>query len=361
MIAGLWFRDRWRFLGHMLWFDTAVSVPIALILASALGEWLPSAVIATIYSHAIGSLCFVSGAIAKSRLHTTTSPTRFRLTALTTNFVAGVAGAEVSRRIVIHVFDYHVGTLSGLLSIAIGASVSLLLGALMTNQELLRFALQTSQAALQERELAEAHLLRAKTEAELTALQARINPHFLFNTLNSISALVGEDPAKAEQVIGKLASLFRYALQSGRRGVVPIEEELTIVRGYLDIEQVRLGDRLRVAIDVEPALLTHTIPVLLLQPIVENAITHGVAPKVDGGFVELRGWREGAVAIFTVTDDGDGTSGTPGTGEGLENVRQRLLATYGPTASVHLERLDRRTQTRLVIPLRAPDAAQGLA
>ena len=233
----------------------------------------------------------------------------------------------------------------------------LLVGALMTNQELLRYALEASQQALQERELAEAKLLRAKTEAELSALQARINPHFLFNTLNSITALIGEDPARAEQVVAKLATLFRYALQSSRRGLVPVHEELRIVRGYLDIEQIRLGDRLRFAIDVDADLLDREIPVLLLQPIVENAIKHGIAPLVDGRRVDLRGWREGGTAVFTVHDDGTGTSQSPGTGEGLENVRQRLAATYGPDATVELSRRDGRTETRLVVPLGAAAVA----
>jgi LytS/YehU family sensor histidine kinase len=191
------------------------------------------------------------------------------------------------------------------------------------------------------------HLRERVLATELQALQARINPHFLFNTLNSIAALIREDPQRAEAMTLQLSALFRYTLQAPRAGLVTLEEELTIVEGYLSIEQERLGNRLSYSVDVDPELLALRVPPLFLQPLVENAIKHGVAPNVRGGAVTVRGWLENGRLNLTVENTGSGEPQTGGTGEGIKNVRERLRGTFGATATLTLRRSDAGTQAHI--------------
>jgi hypothetical protein len=164
-------------------------------------------------------------------------------------------------------------------------------------------------------------------EAELRALRAQLNPHFLFNSLNSINALVGTDPENARRMCERLGDFLRRTLSLGARETVSLGEELALVDRYLDIEQVRFGDRLRVERVVDPAVLRCHVPPLLLQPLVENAIKHGVQDAVEGGAVRLEAHREGPLLVLTVENplDAEGT-GRPGEGVGLANVRRRLAA-----------------------------------
>jgi sensor histidine kinase YesM len=333
-------------------FNEALAIPIALMTVANGADWRGSFIGASTYTQTIGSLCFLGGALMQGRCETLLGPARVALSLLV-NVVLAVIGGALAGVLLTSVFGYSMSRHSLLLNLATGASIAMLVSVAKMSSHQLRLALEISEQSLRERELAAERLLKAKSEAELTALQARINPHFLFNTLNSIAALIGDDPAKAEQVLGQLSSLMRYALQSNRCGVASVDDELTIVRGYLEIEEVRLGDRLHYEIDVEPALRRAQLPVLLLQPLVENAIKHGIAPKIAGGLVIVRGRHDADAdtAIFTVTDDGDGGRETGGLGEGLANVRQRLDALYGDRASVTLTRQDGRTETRVVLPL----------
>src|SRR5262249_54416037 len=133
----------------------------------------------------------------------------------------------------------------------------------------------------------EAQLARA----ELYALKAQLRPHFLFNTLNTISSLIRDEPLKAETMLSRLGALPRIPLRDHRADEVPLADELAFVDGYLEIEQARFGDRLRVTRHIDPAALDALVPHLVLQPLVENAVRHGVAPRLAGGTVELRAER----------------------------------------------------------------------
>jgi hypothetical protein len=348
-------RPSWRWLGNVLVFNEALAVPIALMSVGMGLPWRSSLLAASVYTQFIGSLCFLGGALMEGRCENLVGAGRLLLSLLLNTVLALIGGALAA--FTLHaLFGHENNGQSLLLKLATGASVALLVTIGKMSSHRLRIALEISEQSLRERELAQERLQKAKSEAELAALQARINPHFLFNTLNSIAALIGDEPAKAEQVLGQLSSLMRYALHSNRTGIVSVDEELTIVRGYLNIEQVRLGSRLHYEIDVDPALGRTKLPVLLLQPLVENAITHGIAPKVAGGRVLLRGWREDAATVFTISDDGDGESDVTGNGEGLANVRQRLDALYGTRASVTLTRANGLTETRVTLPASAAAA-----
>lgn len=178
---------------------------------------------------------------------------------------------------------------------------------------------------------------KAALVAELRALRAQVNPHFLFNTLNSISALIAIDSKLADRVVQKLADIFRYVLIASDKETVTLAEELEFVRNYLEIEKVRFDDRLKISIRSETGTESVPVPSLILQPIVENAIKHGVSGDTSGGSIDITAvWQNGHLAIHVV-DSGANTPGMlQGLGVGLRNVQDRLHKTYGSSAVVRL-------------------------
>jgi signal transduction histidine kinase len=173
--------------------------------------------------------------------------------------------------------------------------------------------------------------------AELGALRMQLHPHFLFNALNTAAAYVRADPTTAERMIGRLGQLLRHALDTARVEEVPLAEELRLLGAYVEIEQVRFADRLRVDWRIAPGAEAALVPNLLLQPLVENAIHHGIAPRAAPGTVTIAAWRDGDALHITVTDDGVGfgraaVAGPEArrSGIGLRNTRDRLRHLYGP-------------------------------
>jgi two-component sensor histidine kinase len=203
--------------------------------------------------------------------------------------------------------------------------------------------------------LREERLRRLLTEAELKALRTQVDPHFLFNTLNTIADLISTQPEQAERMTVRLAECFRYALATHSRNLSTLDEELNFARHYLEIEQVRFGDRLRVQLSRGDALGSESIPSLLLQPLLENAIRHGLAPVREGGFVSVRAHLEGKRLHLSVEDDGVGLR--PGfdsrTGVGLRNVQDRLRTLYAQAAEFLIGDRPggRGTMVTIVIPL----------
>jgi len=179
-----------------------------------------------------------------------------------------------------------------------------------------------------------ARLQAQLAQAELQALRMQLHPHFLFNTLHSISALVVEDPVLAKRMISHLGDFLRMTLESSGAQSVPFSVELEFLKRYLAIEQVRFQDRLKIAMDIEPQTLNAQIPNLILQPIVENAIRHGIAPRLAAGQIEIRARRLNGSLQVEIEDDGVGlpevaksTGATQGVG--LSNTRARLEQLYG--------------------------------
>lgn len=211
-----------------------------------------------------------------------------------------------------------------------------------------------------ERELRASELEKLLVEARLQALQAQLNPHFLFNTLNSISTLMHRDVAVADRMIVRLSELLRLALSSRGAQEVPLREELEFLRRYLEIEQIRFGPRLAVEIEAPPDTLELAVPHLLLQPLVENAIKHGIAPRKPGGRIEVRARRAGDRLHLSVTDNGAGNSTlTRGSGLGLANTRARLEHLYGAQQQFEFgPRPEGGFAVRLTIPARPLGAAQ---
>ncbi len=178
----------------------------------------------------------------------------------------------------------------------------------------------------------------AAREAELRALRAQIDPHFLFNSLNSISGLIGVDPERARSMCQRLGDFLRDSLTLGGVGRVPLQREVALLRQYLEIEQVRFGARLQVTATVPPSVAGVMVPALLLQPLVENAVRHGIAGLIEGGTVSIVAERAGDAAVIVVENPRDPDArGRKGTGLGLDIVRRRLRAAYGDDAAMTVE------------------------
>jgi two-component system LytT family sensor kinase len=188
---------------------------------------------------------------------------------------------------------------------------------------------------------------RLLVQARLDALTSQINPHFLFNTLNSIASLARTDPESARQVIFKLSSILRQLLKK-HENFSPLREEMKFVDDYLSIETIRFGrDKLRIVKELDDETLPLLVPSMLLQPIVENAIRHGLSPRVEGGEIRLRSYRRNGRLVLEVGDNGVGIStealeqirqrGAGRQGIGINNVRERLRVLYGSDCDFHIE------------------------
>ncbi len=208
-----------------------------------------------------------------------------------------------------------------------------------------------AQDQAEEAEQARLRLQMLAQEAELKALRAQLNPHFLFNALNSISALTSVDAGRARDMCVKLSDFLRRSLGLGERAVVPLAEELELSRGYLAIEQVRFGARLSLDWQVDPAVEAALLPPLLLQPLVENAIKHGISPLPEGGTVRLEARLENGFVHILVENPVDPDAPKPqGLGIGLKQVRHRLLGRFPEAAAFDSGILDGRFQARLRFP-----------
>jgi two-component system, LytTR family, sensor kinase len=180
-------------------------------------------------------------------------------------------------------------------------------------------------------ELERAKLQQALAESELQALKSQLQPHFLFNTLNGISALIEVDKARARAMVVKLSNLLRTVLQDGTADLIPLEEELKFAEAYLDIEKMRLDERLQIRWKIPPDTRHLLVPPLILQPLVENAISHGVACSREGGWLEIALERDDKRMELSVRNSVRG-KGTPGSGLGLQNTKARLNYLYGEEA-----------------------------
>ena len=189
----------------------------------------------------------------------------------------------------------------------------------------------------------------AATTAQLAQLQARIRPHFLFNTLNSAIALVRQDPERAEAILEDLSELFRQALVEQGESVA-LAREIELARRYLDIEQVRFGDRLEVEWALDPAAGSARVPPLLLQPLVENAVKHGVEPSASGAQVKISTQRRGGTVVIKVTNTVPSGQGQPGHGVAQDNVRERLRLLHDVQGQFQTALKDGVYQVRMEIP-----------
>jgi LytS/YehU family sensor histidine kinase len=246
--------------------------------------------------------------------------------------------------------------LHGHLALLFGMGVLLYL--LSSGLHYAALAVETSHEA--ERQAAEARTLAR--EAELQSLRNQLNPHFLFNSLHSISALATQDGARAREMCIRLADFLRSSLGLGSRESIPLREELALARSYLEVEHVRFGERLRVVEEVAAACQECTVPALLLQPLVENAVKHGVAGLVEGGAIRLAVEQSGGAVSITVENGFDPDMPVPRRlGMGLSHVRRRLEVRYGEQASFDAGVYGRVYRVVLRFPCESPIASSSLA
>lgn len=189
------------------------------------------------------------------------------------------------------------------------------------------------------------------TQSQLAALQARMNPHFLFNALNTVAALIPEDPRGAERATESLAKVLRLTLERTAELMGTVAEEVAYVRSCLDIEQQRFGDRLRVEWAIDPTVESAPLPPLVLQPLVENCLRHGAGGKLDGIAVRIAVTLSGDTLILSVGDNGPGIPAGYVEGTGLGNLRKRLASLYGSSASLEIDRDSTGAHVRVRVPL----------
>ncbi|WP_375443481.1 sensor histidine kinase [uncultured Fibrella sp.] len=215
---------------------------------------------------------------------------------------------------------------------------------------------------LQQQRALEADLRQLALQSELSALKAQLNPHFLYNVFNTISASVPPAQERTRELLAELADLFRYQLQASKAEVVPVRDELAFVGKYLDLEKARFGDRLQVHIEVTEEVLDCLMPPMLLQPLVENSVRHGIATLIEGGEIRIRIQRQDHQLSVEVADTGVGLmeSVKDGSGVGLLNTRLRLAKTYGSVLHVEPNK-PRGVCIRFAIPLlqKTPSRAQS--
>jgi LytS/YehU family sensor histidine kinase len=243
-------------------------------------------------------------------------------------------------------------------SIRISLIATLTIGIAVTAYELMRVRLDEATLALRTKERDEAEAQRLASDAQLASLESRVQPHFLFNTLNSIAALIPRDPEGAERMTGQLASLMRSSLDSGGSPLVRLEQELKVVGDYLDIERVRFGERLRFRIDVDEPAGGLLVPRLSLQTLVENSVKYAASTRRNGASVTVQARRHGQSLVIEVEDDGPGfESAQLPANHGLALLKARLERLFGERA---LMRIDTRPgSTRVVLDLPAESDPAG--
>jgi signal transduction histidine kinase len=226
----------------------------------------------------------------------------------------------------------------------------------------LSYAVRYYQEA-QDRAIGAAQLETRLAEARLRTLEAELHPHFLFNTLHAISTLVHVDPEAADRMISRLSDLLRITLDRSAAARIPLQEELEFLQKYLEIEQTRFQDRLTVRFDVDPETLDAEVPRLILQPLVENAIKHGVSPRTGPGVIEIVARREPAAVWLEVRDNGVGLSGGARArlhgGVGLSNTRARLECLYPGSHALEFSDGREGLTVRMRIPFNSVPAESG--
>ena len=236
-------------------------------------------------------------------------------------------------------------------SLSTALVVSLILAVAITAYETMRSQLGDATIALRTKERDEAEARRVAAEAQLASIESRVQPHFLFNTLNSIAALVHDDPAGAERMTGQLAALLRSALDSTATPLVTLDDELRVVRAYLDIERVRFGERLRYDVTLEEGTGSAMVPRMALQTLVENSVKYAVSPRREGGSICVTAAAENGRVRVTVEDDGPGFNAAHRLeGHGLALLEARLAMLFGDRASMRVESRPGRSAVTIDVP-----------
>jgi sensor histidine kinase YesM len=303
-----------------------ISVLIALFLAiiSISKPFLPILVMSLSFGTSICTLVIVLFRLFDPDLN----KTRSMVLILTASVIGGMMiGSYVGPFILRRFFSSVIGkggehTLQMVvLALVLGGTVAYF----FYSRERLKFVRETAEKERSNRLASE----KAVLEANLRLLQAQIEPHFLFNTLSNIVSLIDTEPAKGKSMLMDLIRYLRTSLSRTLPDTTTLDQEMETIKAYLNIQKIRLGDRLNFIIEVPEALAHNPLPPLLLQPIVENAVKHGLEPKIEGGEIRITAVEEGKFIRIEVTDTGTGFSSFDASGVGIANVRQRIKLIYG--------------------------------
>jgi len=306
------------------------------------------------YSYSIGTLAFLVMERLGPRVHRFSRPVA--LLVMVASFAAlAVIGSLIANLCFLALRWESIAEFWGEFGagVRIAIFLTILIGAAVAVFETLSIRLQMTSLELRTRQLEEERVRKLATEAQLSSLESRIHPHFLFNTLNSISALIREDPQRAERTVERLAALLRYSLDTNAQRLVPLRQEMYIVEDYLEIEKTRFGDRLRCTLDVSDDLGDLEVPPLAVQTLVENSIKHAVAVNRQGGEILVTARATLDSLVLEVTDDGPGfdlQAVEQGRGHGLGNLQERLLALFDGDGRLELARRDGRMTVAVTVP-----------
>jgi sensor histidine kinase YesM len=235
--------------------------------------------------------------------------------------------------------------------------LALVIGLSVHTYEKIRDRMQATTLQLRTQELEKERALKLASEARLASLESRLHPHFLFNTLNSISALILEDPLLAEQMVQRLAALLRTSLDACEQTHVPLREELKIVTDYLEIERARFRERLSYSVEVEPGLDSLPVPPLTLQPLVENSVKFAISPRTTGGVIRISARLRKTALALEVWDDGPGFNDEMiPYGHGIDSLRTRLTTLLGNGAELSVSSTNAGTSVTVFLPLKGSQA-----
>ena len=306
-----------------------------------------------IFSHVIGGLAGLVVPVVGHRLNWDRG--RWAWLALTATLLAVAAvGCVLAALIIVGVGLVPASALGGLLatSLSICGFVTLGFGGGLTVYEVTRSRLEATVSELRAKDVERERAEKLLAEARLASLESRLHPHFLFNTLNAISALIPEDPEGAEKLVEQLAALLRFSLDAGARHTVPLRTDVEIVRAYLGIEQARLGDRLRYTIELPAELESCAVPPLALHTLVQNSVKHVAAARSEPTEIRVLGEaRDGRLRLSVWDAGGPFSLETLPPGHGLDALRARLQVLYGEDARLDVEGADGGKVVSLSLPL----------
>ncbi len=306
-----------------------------------------------VYAHCIGTLCGAALPWLGKKLHGRPLAVEVGAVAVVV-VILTVIGCSIATGLLMF-FGAEVGSqLFGGFGTVLRFSivVSLIAGVGAFLYHTMRYQIETTTLELRTRQLAEERARKLAAEARLSSLESRIHPHFLFNTLNSIASLTQEDPRKAEDTVGRLAALLRFSLDANQRSTVPLEQEIKVVRDYLEIEKTRLGERLRHSIEIPGELLSVHVPPLAIESLVENSVKYAVASRREGGEVRVRAQAANGVLTVEVADSGPGFSlEAAQAGHGIDNLMARLDVLYQGRARLDVARAGEFASVRLTLPV----------
>lgn len=334
----------WRSVRMPLLTNTAIALGLLLLnflfdARSAGRDLLSYAAYYLVFSHVIGGLASLT--IPRLAIRIWNMPA-WRMWPL---FLAGLVTVAVTGTLLAMTILWLLGVVSSAFfvkrlasSMQISTIVTLIVGVASYVIESMRGRLEHTTVELKQQQLERERAQKLAAEARFSSLQSRLQPHFLFNTINSVTSLIREDPRAAEEMLLRLSRLLRFALDSQQRSLVPLGEELKLVGDYLEIERTRFGARLRFQIDVRPEALECEIPPYAVQTLVENSMKYVVSQRREGGSIQVRAWRENGSLGLEVRDDGAGfTRDDLADGHGLDTLEKRMLLLYGESASLEIE------------------------